>query len=176
MTPTSLPGLFLRFCLFSLLAVGGVNAVIPELHRQVVDLEGWMSSAEFASLFALAQAAPGPNVLIVSLIGWKVAGVPGALVCTAGMCAPPALIAFAAGRLWDRYKHSPWRLAVERGLAPITIGLVLGSGCLLVRASGSRWQIGAVAAASAVAACISAKNPLLWLAGAALLGAAGLLS
>ena len=175
MRPT-LPGLFLRFCGFSLMAVGGANALIPELHRQVVDVSQWMSSTEFASLFALAQAAPGPNMLISSLIGWKVAGIPGALVCTLGMCLPSSTLAVAAGRLWDRYRESVWRRALERGLAPLTLGLVLGGGCHLARAAGGGWPSYVVVAASAGLAWRSRWNPLLWLAGAALLGATGVLS
>ncbi len=171
MTQPSLSSLFLRFCLFSLMAVGGATALIPEMHRQVVELNGWMSNGDFAALFAIAQAAPGPNVIFVSLIGWKLAGIPGALVCTLGMCVPSALLAFAVGRLWDRFRPSPWRQAIERGLAPITIGLVLGSGCLLVKATGTRWPLLAIAAASTVLSFCSRKNPLWWLAGAALLGA-----
>jgi len=176
MSQPSLTGLFLRFGLFSLMAVGGATALIPEMHRQVVDLNGWMSNTDFAALFAIAQAAPGPNVIFVSLIGWKLAGIPGALVCTLGMCLPSALLAFGVGRIWDRYRHSPWRRAMERGLAPIPIGLVLGSGCLLVRATGTRWPFLLVAAASAGLSFHSRRNPLWWLAGAALLGGAGILS
>jgi chromate transporter len=166
----SLGTLFLQFCLFSLMAVGGANALIPEMHRQVVDLHHWMGNAEFASLFAIAQAAPGPNVLVVSLLGWKLAGLPGALVCTAGMCLPSSLLAFTAGRLWDRYRSSPWRRALERGLAPITIGLVLGSGCLLATTAGSAWPSYLLAGSSAVLSYRSRRSPLWWLAGAAALG------
>ena len=176
MTAPSLTALFLRFCLFSLMAVGGATALIPEMHRQVVDLHGWMSTADFTALFAIAQAAPGPNVIFVSLIGWKLAGIPGALVCTLGMCLPAAVLAFAVGRIWDRFQHSPWRKAIERGLAPLTIGLVLGSGCLLAKATSTHWQLGLVAAASAGLSFRSGRNPLWWLAGAALLGALGLLA
>lgn len=173
MSTPSLGDLFLRFCLFSLMAVGGANALLPEIHRQVVEVGGWMSSLEFASLYAIAQAAPGPNVLVVSLIGWKVAGIPGALVCTLGMCAPSSALAYGVGHLWYRFSHSPWRKAVERGLAPITIGLVLGSGCLLVSTTGQDWQLYAVAIATAIAAYFSRANPLFWLAGAAALGGFG---
>ena len=176
MNQPSLSGLFLRFCLFSLMAVGGATAFIPEMQRQVVELHGWMNNADFAALFAIAQAAPGPNVIFVSLIGWKLAGIPGALLCTLGMCLPASLLAYQVGRIWDRFHYSPWRQAIERGLAPITIGLVLGSGCLLVKATGTHWQLYAIAAASAVLSFRSRKNPLWWLAGAALLGGTGLLS
>lgn len=162
MTPTLLE-LFFKFCLISIMAVGGASAVLPEMHRQVVDVSGWMSSAEFAALYAITQAAPGPNVLIVSLIGWKLAGIKGALVCTVGMCGPTSLLAYNVGKLWYRFGHSPWRKAIERGLAPITIGLVLGSACLLVEATGSSWQMYVLALGSAAASYWSKRNPLYWL-------------
>ena len=84
MTPTAdvLWEIAWRFSSLSLLAIGGINALLPEIHRVVVDVEGWMTSAEFADLFALAQIAPGPNAMVVSLIGWKAAGVLGAFVAT----------------------------------------------------------------------------------------------
>ncbi|HEX5125854.1 MAG TPA: chromate transporter [Rhodocyclaceae bacterium] len=172
MTSPSIFELFLRFCLLSLMAVGGASATLPEMHRQVVEANSWMSSAEFASLYAITQAAPGPNVLIVSLIGWKLAGMFGALACTIGMCAPSSILAFCVGRLWDRFSYSPWRRAIELGLAPITIGLILSSGCLLIRSTGHGWPIYALAGATAVASYYSRANPLLWLAIAAGLGIA----
>jgi chromate transporter len=168
--PPSLIELFVRFCLLSLLAVGGASAALPEIHRQIVEVNGWISSAQFASLYAITQAAPGPNVLIVSLIGWKLAGIGGAVACTIGMCAPSSLLAFFVGKLWDRYGHSPWRVAIERGLAPITIGLILGSGCLLVQTAGHGWLVYVLAAASAVASYYSRLNPLVWLVVAAAMG------
>ncbi|MGE5669353.1 MAG: chromate transporter, partial [Betaproteobacteria bacterium] len=64
--------LAIRFSALSLVAIGGINAIVPEIHRVVVDLQGWMTSAEFARLFALAQIAPGPNAMVVALVGWKV--------------------------------------------------------------------------------------------------------
>ena len=75
----------ITFATLSLLAVGGANAVVPDMHRQVVETLGWMDNATFANLFAIAQAAPGPNVLVVSLIGWHVAGFAGLLVATVGV-------------------------------------------------------------------------------------------
>lgn len=172
--PTS-TDLFLRFCLLSLLAVGGANSTLPEMHRQIVEVNGWISSAEFASLYAITQAAPGPNVLIVSVIGWKIAGITGALACTAGMCGPSSLLAYTVGKLWFRYQHSPWRRIIERALAPITIGLVLGSGCLLTRTTSAHWQGYVLAFVTAILAFRLRVNPLWWLICAALIGATGLL-
>ena len=166
--------LLATFSLFSLMAVGGANALLPEIHRYVVESNGWMSGAEFAALFAIAQAAPGPNVLVVSLIGWKVAGIPGALVSTLGMCGPSSLLSFYVARLWHRFHASPWRRAIERGLAPVTIGLVLGSAWLLSRSANDGGPAWLLCAVTAVVAWRSKLNPL-WLLGAgALLGWLGL--
>jgi chromate transporter len=81
-----------QFMLLSMLSIGGANAIIPEIHRRAVDLEHWMTDADFAQLFALSQAAPGPNVLIVSLIGWKVAGVVGGVVAMLAMSGPSSIL------------------------------------------------------------------------------------
>src|SRR5439155_1571647 len=70
----------LYFAVLSLLSFGGMSLVLPEMQRYMVDVKGWMSATEFMQLFAVAQAAPGPNVLMSSLVGWKVAGFAGSLV------------------------------------------------------------------------------------------------
>ena len=81
------------FGLMSLFAVGGANAAIPEMHRLAVDVQHWMTDQQFADVFAISQLSPGPNVLIVTLIGYSVAGVVGALVATLAMCGPTAILA-----------------------------------------------------------------------------------
>lgn len=170
---TALPQLFWLFSLLSVMAVGGAGAIIPEMHRQAVELNGWMSGSEFAALFAIAQAAPGPNILIVTLVGWKVAGLPGAAVTTLGMCGPSSLLAFWVSRLWDRFRTSPWRLAIQRGLAPITIGLVLGSGYLLTRAADQSWLAYMLTAITAAVALSERFNPIWLLAAGGMLGLLG---
>lgn len=168
-----IPQLVGQFLLLSLVAIGGANAVLPEMHRQVVDISHWMTGAEFAALFAIAQAAPGPNVLIVSLVGWKVAGVPGALAATGAMCGPSSVLAFYVGRLSQRFRESPWRHIVQNGLAPITIGIVLASGYLLALGADETWAAAAITAAAAALFLKTRLNPLWLLAGGALLGISG---
>ena len=90
------------FGLMSLFAVGGANAAIPEMHRVAVDVQHWMTDKQFADLFAISQLSPGPNVLIVTLIGYSVAGIAGALVATLAMCGPTAVLAYYVGRLLQR--------------------------------------------------------------------------
>ncbi|WP_374348867.1 chromate transporter [Chitinimonas sp.] len=169
----SLLQIALLFGAMSLMAVGGANVLLPELHRQVVELHGWMSGSEFASLFAIAQASPGPNVLVVTLIGWRLAGLPGALVSTLAMCLPSSLLTFAVAKLWQRFKDNPWRRAIERGLAPITIGLVLGSGLLLGRAADHGALAWGLSGATALVASHGKLNPLWLLAAGAACGLAG---
>jgi len=164
--------LFIRFALFSLMAVGGAITLIPEMHHYVVESHRWMNGEEFAALFAIAQAAPGPNVLVVSLIGWKVAGLPGAAATTVGMCGPSSLLCYYVSSLWARFHDSPWRRAIERGLSPLTIGLVLGSALLMSETANQHPSSWVVCGISAVLAWRSRLNPLFLLVAGA---AAGLL-
>ena len=122
-----------RFAALSFVAIGGINAIAPEVHRVVVDVEGWMTSAQFADLFALAQLAPGPNAMVVALLGWKVAGVAGALVATVAACGPSSVACYVAWHWADRLQHSPLRIVVQRALSPLAIGLILASGYTLAR-------------------------------------------
>lgn len=117
-----------QFALLSILAIGGANAVVPEIHRLSVHDQHWMTDTQFVDLFALAQAAPGPNVLVVSLIGLQVGGLLGALITTLAMCGPSSVLAYTISNAWDRFRDRPWRKATQARLAPVTIGLVLGSG------------------------------------------------
>ena len=112
------------FALMSLFAIGGANAAVPEMHRLAVEVERWMTERQFTDLFAIAQVTPGPNVIIVTLIGYHVAGLPGALVATLAMCGPTCVFAFFVGQVWDRFKDAPWRIVIQAGLVPISIGLL----------------------------------------------------
>ncbi|MGQ3027183.1 MAG: chromate transporter [Ferrovibrionaceae bacterium] len=167
--------LFWQFAFLSLMAIGGANSIIAEIHRQVVDVQHWLSAQQFAAVFALAQAAPGPNVLVVSLIGWEVAGLAGALVATAGMCGPSCVLAYLAYRGWARYGTRPWAVAIQAGLTPITVGLLFSTGLLLATGGDNAWAGVAIAGFTAAVVLKSRINPLWLLAGAALVGiAAGL--
>ena len=166
--------LALQFALLSLIAVGGANAVVPEMHRFFVESRGWISDSEFADLFAIAQAAPGPNVMIVGLLGWQVAGILGAVVATVAMCGPSGLLIYGVGRVWHRFRGKPWRAAVQTGMAPLTVGLILASGYILARAADQGWAGYAVTAATVVMVLTTKLHPLWLLGAAAVLGCLGL--
>ena len=150
----------LYFGLLSLVAFGGMPAVMPEMQRLVVDVNAWTTEKEFIQLFAIAQAAPGPNVLIVSLIGWKAAGLAGALAALFAVCFPAAVLSYWIADLWERFKDSPWRIAIQRAIAPLVVGLTLAGGYVLCTPSVPDWRLWAIAAASAAASLTTRVNPL----------------
>lgn len=170
----TLGALTVQFALLSLLAFGGANAVVPEMHRQAVEAHHWLSDKDFAALFAIAQAAPGPNFMISTLVGWKAAGIPGALVATLAMAAPSCLLAYWVARFWDRHGEAPWRIYLGAGLAPVTVGLVAASAWLLARAADTDGRLAVVTLATAVIAYLSRLNPLWCLMTAAAAGVVGL--
>ncbi|HEY7945541.1 MAG TPA: chromate transporter [Casimicrobiaceae bacterium] len=160
-----------QFGLLSFLAIGGVNALIPEIHRRVVENAHWLTDADFAQAFAIAQAAPGPNMLIVSLIGWKVHGFLGALVCTIAICAPSSALTFAVAHAWDRFRDAPLRKAIQHGLAPVTVGLVLASGFILARTVDHSWIAFGLTGATTALVLTTRVHPLWLLVAGAAVGA-----
>jgi chromate transporter len=158
----TLTSLAIIFGQLSLVAFGGGNTILPEMHRQVVDVHHWMTDADFAALYALAQAAPGPNMMVAPLIGWSVAGWSGMLVTTLAVFGPSSILTVVAFRLWRRLQEAPWRQAVQAGLVPISIGLVAASAAVITVAIDRAWILVAVTGASAVMAWRSKLHPL-WL-------------
>lgn len=121
------------FGLLSLLAVGGGAAVLPEMKATVVGEQHWLTDGQFVHIYSLGQLAPGPNMLMVQIIGERVAGVPGALVALLAFFAPASVLTYATGKLWDRLEGWPWRASIQRGLAPIAIGLMLAGTITIAR-------------------------------------------
>ena len=160
--------LFLVFAGLSLVAVGGLTAIIPELHDQVVVTQGWMSDAAFAHLFALAQMAPGPNMLVVSLIGLHLAGFPGLLAATAGFVLPAGGLAVWASSLITRYQGTPILAAIKAGLVPVALGLYAAGGVVMCQVVDQDMVTLAFSALGMVFTLKLDRNPL-WLLG---LGAA----
>jgi chromate transporter len=170
----SLVQLSLLFLQMSLLAFGGANTILPELQRQVVDVNHMMSAHTFAALFALAQAAPGPNMMVVSLIGWHVAGVSGAVLTMACVVAPSSVLTFFVARAWYRFRDAPWRKAIQKGLLPVTAGLLLSSAALLIKATTLDWSLGVLTLVVTIVLLTTKIHPMLVLGGAAMLGAIGI--
>jgi chromate transporter len=172
--PDPLPMMAVHFAGLSLLAVGGANAVVPEMHRQAVDVAHWMTDRQFADLFAIAQVAPGPNVIIVTLIGFQIAGLAGAVTATVAMCGPSCVLTYLVSQVWDRFKHARWRAIVQAGLVPVSVGLIAATALVLARAADRNAIDLLLTIATAALAYWTRVNPLWLFAVGALAGVAGL--
>jgi chromate transporter len=157
-----------HFALLSLFAVGGANSAVPEIHRLAVDAQHWMTDRQFTDMFALAQVAPGPNVIFVTLIGYHVAGIAGALVATLAMCGPTCLFAFLVGRIFDRSSGAAWQAKLRGGLVPVTIGLTAATAAVVARAADTTWVTAAISLVSVAIFYWMRLNPL-WVFGTAAL-------
>jgi chromate transporter len=154
------------FGLMSLFAVGGANSAIPEMHRAAVDVHHWMSDRQFADVFAISQMSPGPNVLIVTLIG--------ALAATLAMCLPTAILAYWVSRMLARSSQSRWPAIIQAALVPLSIGLMSASGFILAL-TVDRTVIAALLTVAAAGLAFATKlNPFWLLLAGGVLGFAGL--
>ena len=156
------------------MSIGGGNSVVPEIELQAVGTYHWLTSAQFADLFALAQAAPGPSILIVTLVGYSVAGVAGAVLATLAMVLPAGALVLAFARIWTRVQTSPWRSAFEHGLAPVAVGLIAASGIVVARGADHTLAQYALTALATVVFCTTKVQPILVVGLAGLAGWLGL--
>jgi chromate transporter len=173
MNDNPLLSLFGYFALLSLFAVGGANAAIPEMHRIAVEVMHWMTERQFADSFAIAQISPGPNIIIVTLIGYHVAGLAGAAVATAALCGPTCFLAFVVARTWDRFKEARWRIAIQSGLVPVSLGLIAASAFVLARSADHNIYAAIITGTTAVVGFATRINPLWIFAVGGLMGLSG---
>jgi chromate transporter len=160
-----------RFALLSFVAVGGGSATYPQIHADAVTQMHWLTDRGFTELVAIAQFAPGPNVLIVPLIGWQVAGWLGALVALVAFLTPSSIMTIVAGRVLHRRADTPLVVALRSSLRPIAAGLFFASGIALARSTGLGAGGIAITAGVAVLATVFDVSPLWWLFAAAAIGA-----
>jgi chromate transporter len=174
--PSVLAALTVRLALLSSISFGGFPTVLPDVRHFVVVAHGWVTDQEFTNFFALAQSIPGPNmILMMSFVGWKVWGLPGAIASAVATFGPPCTIYFASYSLWDRFRDARWQETVRRGLIPVTIGLVIASGTVMARAADVDWETAAVTIAAATLMLSTRLNPLWMLLAGGVLGGLGLL-
>ncbi len=143
--------LLVVFVPFSLVSIGGGASIFAGVQHQAVDVHGWVSAREFIDLFALSRAAPGPGSMLIPLIGWKVAGLSGALVATAALFVPSSVLCYVVARVWSAHRGKAWHKALEDGLAPIGTGLILAGAIAVMRLAGASLLSWAVAGAAALA-------------------------
>ncbi|MGE0313723.1 MAG: chromate transporter [Lautropia sp.] len=183
---------FAHFMTLSLLAVGGAISTAPDMHRFLVDQRHWLTEPQFTGSIALAQAAPGPNVLFVALLGWNVGlnagggahggvhayalALAGAAIALGGMLLPSTVITYAATQWAHRNRALRGVRAFKAGMAPVVVALMLATGWLLAIAQGGDAHGWHTWLLTAVATLIvwRTRVHLLWLiAGGAVLGAMG---
>ena len=164
-----------HIALLAIISFGGVPGVLPDLRYYVVTANGWLTDREFANCFAIVQAIPGPNmILMMSLIGWKLGGLPTAIASALVTFGPPCALSYTAFHFWDRFRDMAWQRRVRRGLAPVTIGLVIAGGYVMAR-TGAGWPSLAVTAAAVGLMLATRINPLWLVAAGGALGGLGAL-
>lgn len=159
----------------ALIAFGGVITVLPAIHREFVEHRHWLTDHDFVTLFAIAQASPGPNVLVLTLIGLQAAGIVGAIAATLALAVPTSLVAYGFVQIWDRFREAHWRKATQAGLLPVTIGFISAASFIIARGSDATPLAYAVSIVTLAIAVFTKINPLwMFLVGGAL-GLAGLM-
>jgi chromate transporter len=165
-----------HLALLSSISFGGIPSVLPDIRNFVVTAHGWLTDREFANCFAVAQAIPGPNmILMMSYIGWKVAGFPGAIASAFATFGPPCTMYYSGYRLWDRFREARWQRITRAGIAPLTIGLIIAGGTVMARTADANRQSAAVTGAAAGLLLATRVNPLWMIAAAGMLGGLGFL-
>ena len=122
------PALARVFAYLSLLTVGGGMAAFPEMKVLTVEVHQWLTFKQLIHIYSVGQMAPGPNMMMIVVIGQWAGGLLGAIVTLVAFFGPTAVLAFVVGRLWKRLEAWPWRQSIQEGLAPVSIGLLL-AGC-----------------------------------------------
>lgn len=164
--------LFVHFLSLSLMAIGGAITLVPDMHRRLVSELGLLSDTDFTSAIALAQAAPGPNVLFVGLMGWYGGGLGGALASLLGIMLPSTAVALAFSRWVSTRRELIGVRAFQMGMAPVTVGLLLATGWLLL--PGIEHPRALLLSAVVAVLVWRTRVPLIWLVGSgAVLGALG---
>jgi chromate transporter len=166
------------FASLSLLSIGGGNAVLPEMHLRAVRGEHWLTDSQFADIFSISQAAPGPSILIVALVGYgaglHVGGVAGAIVggvvATVAMIIPAATLVYVITLFWQKAQKSRLRYAVEKGFAPLTVGLIMATSLVMSRAADHDWRAYLLTAVCTAIFIFTRTNPLIIVAAAGVIG------
>ena len=151
LTATELLSLFGQFLVLSLLSIGGAITTAPEMNRYLVGDQHWLTDTQFTASVAIAQAAPGPNVLFVAVLGWNVAGPIGAFATMSGILLPSTALSLWATRWGQARRETRGVRAFTTGMAPLTIGLLLATGWVL--AGPATGHVGAMLLVAATTGC-----------------------
>jgi chromate transporter len=162
------------FSYLSLLTIGGGMAAFPEMKTLVVDVHRWMTDQQLVHFYSVGQMSPGPNMMMVSAIGERVAGMPGALIAAVAFFLPTGILTFAVGRIWNRLANWPWRESIQKGLGCVAIGLAVAGLLTFGRSSIHGWLTLVVALAVFYLTIRTKINPALLILCGAVVGVVGL--
>jgi len=151
----------LTFGSLSLMSIGGGSGLIPQIQLDAVGRYHWMTDAQFADVFSIAQSAPGPSMLIVTLIGYKAAGLFGAFIATLAMILPSSILMYVATRTWQKSDGATWHNALQTGLAPLAVGLIVATAVLLAQSVDISGRRLALMLAATVLMALTNINPLI---------------
>ena len=166
-----LPALARVFAYVSMLTVGGGMAAFPELKTLTVDVHKWLTLQQLIHLYSVGQLAPGPKMMMVVPIGEWVAGVAGAVVVLLAFFGPTAVLTMIVGRVWNRLAEWPWRASIQKGLAPVSIGLMLAGSLTVAKGAVTDWITAAVALGALVILLLRSVSPAILVLGGAVVGA-----
>jgi len=165
------------FSVLSLSAFGGGKVILPSMHQAAVGEYAWMNDQQFVDLFSISMAAPGPSMMVVSLVGLKAClpygtamAILGALIATIAMFLPSSLLVFIAGKWWDSWEDSPWRRSIQQAIMPISTGLILGATVIIAKTSIHTVPTAIMGLAALALMLFTKINPVL------MMGAAGAIS
>ena len=176
--------LFFHFVSLSLLAIGGAITTAPDMHRYLVDQQRWLTDAQFNASIAIAQAAPGPNVLFIALMGWNVglnaggmlSGLLGVFTAMLGILIPSTTLTYLTAQWGHRNRELRAVRAFKQGMAPIVVALLIATGWILATANASDsrgWPLWLLTGATAIVVWRSKVHMLWLLATGAALGGLG---
>lgn len=166
-----IPALIRVFAYLSLLTVGGGMAAFPELKVLTVEVHHWLTFPQLIHLYSVGQMAPGPNMMMIVSIGEWVAGPMGAIAVLIAFFGPTALLAFLIGRLWKKLEHWPWRDSIQKGLGPVSIGLLLAGCFSMAKGAIFGLETAAIAVATLLILLQYKINPALLVLAGAIIGA-----
>ena len=156
-----IPALIRVFAYLSLLTIGGGMAAFPEMKVLIVEVHHWLTADQLTHVYSTGQMSPGPNMMMVAEIGQLVAGFAGAITCALAFFVPTGLLTFGVGRLWKSLEHWPWRDSIQKGLAPVAIGLAVAGLISFGHGAITGWVTGVLAIAAYVATLKTRVNPAL---------------
>lgn len=166
-----IPALIRVFAYLSLLTVGGGMAAFPEMKTLTVDVHHWLTFPQLVHLYSVGQMAPGPNMMMIVAIGEWAGGILGAILVVIAFFGPTSLLTLIVGRLWNRLTNWPWRVSIEKGLAPVSIGLLLAGCFTFAKGAASELETATIAVAVLLVLLRYKINPALLVLAGALIGA-----